>query len=133
MFRNTVPRMLILDVFRESTVRHLTADDVYRMLVERQQPVGMATVYKVLSQFEQAGILQRNDLGQGRSVFELPMEGEEEHGHLVCSNGEVSEFTLPGLKEELSRLANAHGWRLTGYVITAYAAPAFNNNDNDTH
>ena len=133
MLRNTVPRMLVLDVFRQSEVRHLTADDVYRMLVEREQTVSMATVYKVLSQFEQAGILQRSDLGHGRSVFELPTEGQEEHGHLVCSNGEVTEFTLPGLKEQLDQLAQSQGWKLSGYVITAFATPVIRGNDNDTH
>ncbi len=125
MLRNTVPRMLVLDVFRQSEVRHLSADEVYRLLVERHQPLSMATVYKVLAQFEQAGILQRSDLGQARYVFELPVDGAVEHGHLVCSNGEVTEFSLPdALKDELTQLANQKGWVLTGFVITAYARPA---------
>jgi Fur family ferric uptake transcriptional regulator len=124
MLRRTPPRLQVLDVFKTSPVRHLTADEVYRQLLERQQPLGLATVYKVLAQFEQAGILQRSDLGHGRHVFELPLEGVTEHGHLVCSNGQVAEFALPhALKDELVQLAEQQGWDLTGFAITAYARP----------
>ena len=124
MLRRSPPRLQILDVFRNSPVRHLTADEVYRLLIIKRQPLSMATAYKVLAQFEQAGILQRSDLGQGRHVYELPLEGATDHGHLVCSNGQVTEFPLPEpFKEELSRLAEAQGWTITGLAITAYARP----------
>ena len=127
MLRRTLPRLQVLDVFKASLVRHLSADDVYRLLLEKQQPLSLATVYKVLAQFEQAGILQRSDLGQGRHVFELPLEGDTEHGHLVCSNGQVTEFPLSdAFKEELTQLAHQQGWALTGFAITAYARPLQN-------
>ncbi|MFY7942256.1 MAG: ferric iron uptake transcriptional regulator, partial [Burkholderiaceae bacterium] len=87
----TLPRIKILEVFQRSTQRHLTAEDVYKILLTEGADVGLATVYRVLMQFEQAGLLSRNHFEAGKAVFELN-EGQH-HDHLVClSCGRVEEF-----------------------------------------
>ena len=87
----TLPRIKILEVFQTSSVRHLTAEDVYKQLLAEHSDIGLATVYRVLMQFEQAGILSRNHFESGKSVFELD-EGQH-HDHLVCLDcGRVEEF-----------------------------------------
>jgi len=87
----TLPRIKILDIFQKSTQRHLTAEDVYKLLLAEGADIGLATVYRVLMQFEQAGLLSRNHFEAGKAVFELN-EGKH-HDHLVCLDcGRVEEF-----------------------------------------
>ena len=87
----TAPRLKILDLFQSSKIRHLSAEDVYRMLIAEDLDIGLATVYRVLTQFEHAGLLQRHHFESGKAVFELN-EGEH-HDHLVCLQcGRVEEF-----------------------------------------
>ncbi|MCO2667353.1 transcriptional repressor, partial [Pseudomonas aeruginosa] len=87
----TLPRLKILEIFQQSPVRHLTAEDVYRNLLNEQLDIGLATVYRVLTQFEQAGLLSRSNFESGKAVFELN-EGSH-HDHLVCLDcGRVEEF-----------------------------------------
>ena len=90
----TLPRLKILEIFQHSTVRHLTAEDVYRSLLNEELDIGLATVYRVLTQFEQAGLLTRSNFESGKAVFELN-EGSH-HDHLVCSEcGKVTLLDIP--------------------------------------
>ena len=87
----TIPRLKILEIFQRSGQRHLTAEDVFRVLLLERSDVGLATVYRVLTQFEQAGILSRSHFESGKAVYELN-EGQH-HDHLVCLDcGKVEEF-----------------------------------------
>lgn len=89
--RTTVPRLKILDVFGKSKTRHLSAEDVYRCLLEDDEDIGLATVYRVLTQFEVAGLLKKNMFGENKAVFEL--DSGEHHDHMVCLKcGRVEEF-----------------------------------------
>ena len=83
----TLPRMKVLDLFQNSKVRHMTAEDVYRLLMDEGLDVGLATIYRVLTQFEQAGLLKRHHFEGGKSIFELN-EGDK-HDHIVCVNTEI--------------------------------------------
>src|SRR5664279_4571841 len=87
----TLPRLKILEIFQSSDQRHMSAEDVYRQLLGEHVDIGLATVYRVLTQFEQAGLLARNHFDSGKAVFELN-EGRH-HDHLVCLQcGRVEEF-----------------------------------------
>lgn len=120
----TLPRLKILELFRQSPQRHLAAEDVYRLLVAEQADLGLATVYRVLSQFEQTGLLTKSQLGNGRAVFELN-DGQQHHGHLVCTvSGEVHEFFDPEIEARLRAIAAERGLVLADYVVTAFGAPA---------
>lgn len=122
--KSTLPRLRVMDVFVHSSLRHLSAEDVYTQLRVQGEALGLSTVYKVLSQFEQTGVLRRNELGQGRMVYELNDDDAPHHGHLVCTHtGRVIEFEVPDLHRHLHQLAQAHGLVLTHCVVTAYAQP----------
>ena len=93
----TVPRLKILEVFQRGKQRHMTAEDVFRVLLEERSDVGLATVYRVLTQFEQASILTRSNFESGKAVYELN-EGQH-HDHLVCLDcGALRSFMTPRLK-----------------------------------
>ena len=93
----TLPRIKILEVFQKTALRHMTAEDVYRALLAEDADIGLATVYRVLMQFEQAGLLTRSNFESGKSVFELN-QGQH-HDHLVClSCGRVEEFYDPAIE-----------------------------------
>jgi Fur family ferric uptake transcriptional regulator len=95
----TFPRLKILDIFRKSDERHLSAEDVYRFLIAENIDIGLATVYRVLTQFEQAGILSRSQFDGGKSIFEL--NDGDHHDHLICTHcGSVTEFN----DEEIEKL-----------------------------
>jgi len=119
----TLPRLQVLEVFRTSHERHLAAEDVYRHLTARHIDLGLATVYRVLAQFEQTGLLKKSMLGHQKAVYELN-DGEEHHGHLVCTvTGQVREFHDPVIQERLTAIAAEQGFDLSTYVVTAYGAP----------
>ena len=119
----TLPRLKVLEVFRASPERHLAAEDVYRYLLEHNADLGLATVYRVLAQFEQTGLLKKSMLGHQKAVYELN-DGEEHHGHLVCTvTGQVREFHDPVIQERLTAIAAEQGFDLSTYVVTAYGAP----------
>ena len=87
----TGPRMKILEVFQNAQERHMSAEDVYRILIQQGSDIGLATVYRVLSQFEQAGLLRRNSFATDKAIYELD-EGMH-HDHLICLDcGRVEEF-----------------------------------------
>jgi Fur family transcriptional regulator, ferric uptake regulator len=116
----TLPRLKILEVFQQGTQRHMTAEDVYRVLLDDRADVGLATVYRVLTQFEQAGILNRNHFEQGKAVFELN-EGEH-HDHLVCLDcGKVEEFYDAEIEKRQHTVAKAKGFEIADHALSLYA------------
>jgi len=116
----TLPRIKILGVFQASTVRHLTAEDVYKVLLAEDSDIGLATVYRVLMQFEQAGILTRSHFESGKSVFELD-EGQH-HDHLVCLDcGRVEEFFDAEIEARQREVAQRRGFALQEHALSLYA------------
>ena len=116
----TLPRIKILEVFQKAPQRHLTAEDVYRLLLAEQADVGLATVYRVLMQFEQAGLLLRSHFEGGKSVFEL--NAGEHHDHLVCLTcGQVEEFYDPEIEQRQRAVARERGFELQDHALALYA------------
>ncbi|MGH1357425.1 MAG: ferric iron uptake transcriptional regulator [Burkholderiaceae bacterium] len=115
----TLPRLKILEVFESSKERHLTAEDVFKLLLDQEQDIGLATVYRVLTQFEQAGLLKRSTFEGGKAIFELD-EGDH-HDHLVCLQcGKVEEFFDAAIEERQKKIAKSHGFELTDHVLALY-------------
>ena len=116
----TLPRRKILELFESSKVRHLSAEDVYRTLIAEGIDVGLATVYRVLTQFEQAGLLSRQHFETGKAVFELNQGGH--HDHLVCLQcGRVEEFYDPEIEKRQGAVACERGFELRGHSLALYA------------
>lgn len=116
----TLPRLRVLEVFERSKERHLSAEDVFKALLAEGSDVGLATVYRVLMQFEQAGILARNHFEAGKAVFELN-EGKH-HDHLVCLDcGRVEEFYDAEIEKRQSAVARARGFELQDHALALYA------------
>lgn len=112
----TLPRMKVLDLFQGSKVRHMTAEDVYRLLMDDGLDVGLATIYRVLTQFEQAGLLKRHHFEGGKSIFELN-EGDK-HDHIVCVNtGKVVEFHDAQIEKLIAKIVKDHGFELVDHVL----------------
>ena len=115
----TLPRLKIINLFEQSRVRHLSAEDVYRQLIAEGLDVGLATVYRVLTQFEQAGLLVRHHFESGKAVFELN-EGRH-HDHLVCLQcGRVEEFYDPEIEKRQQKIARDHGFELQDHALALY-------------
>ncbi|MEW6099799.1 MAG: ferric iron uptake transcriptional regulator [Pseudomonadota bacterium] len=115
----TLPRMKILEVFQKGRQRHMTAEDVYKALLAEGADIGLATVYRVLMQFEQAGILSRNHFEAGKAVFELN-EGKH-HDHLVCVMcGRVEEFYDPEIERRQQEIARERGYELQDHALALY-------------
>jgi Fur family ferric uptake transcriptional regulator len=116
----TLPRIKILEVFQTSSVRHMTAEDVYKTLLADDSDIGLATVYRVLMQFEQAGLLSRSHFESGKAVFELN-EGQH-HDHLVCMDcGRVEEFFDDQIETRQRAVAKERGFRLQEHALSLYA------------
>jgi Fur family ferric uptake transcriptional regulator len=116
----TIPRLKILEVFQRSSQRHMSAEDVFRVLLLENSDVGLATVYRVLTQFEQASILSRSQFEGGKSVYELN-EGQH-HDHLVCLDcGKVEEFYDPEIENRQQAVAQAKGFTITDHALSLYA------------
>jgi len=117
----TLPRIKILEIFQKTTQRHMTAEDVYKALLTEDADIGLATVYRVLTQFEQAGLLSRNHFESGKSVFELN-EGAH-HDHLVCLTcGRVEEFFDPEIEARQHAIALQRGFELQEHSLALYAS-----------
>jgi Fur family transcriptional regulator, ferric uptake regulator len=117
----TLPRIKILEIFQKTALRHMTAEDVYKALLSEGADIGLATVYRVLMQFEQAGLLTRSHFESGKSVFELN-EGQH-HDHLVCLTcGRVEEFYDPQIEQRQRSVAQARGFELHDHALSLYAA-----------
>ena len=116
----TLPRRKILELFEASKVRHLSAEDVYKALIAESIDVGLATVYRVLTQFEQAGLLARQHFETGKAVFELNRGGH--HDHLVCLQcSRVEEFFDADIERRQTEVARLRGFRLHGHSLALYA------------
>jgi Fur family ferric uptake transcriptional regulator len=115
----TVPRLKIINLFEASKVRHLTAEDVYKKLLVEGLDIGLATVYRVLTQFEQAGLLVRHHFESGKAVFELN-EGRH-HDHLVCIQcGHVEEFYDAGIEKRQIAVARERGFEIAEHALYLY-------------
>jgi Fur family transcriptional regulator, ferric uptake regulator len=116
----TYPRLRILELFQSAHTRHLTAEDVYRLLISEGMDIGLATVYRVLTQFEQAGLLERHHFETGKAIFELN-EGQH-HDHLVCVNcGHVEEFFDPFIEQRQTEVAKDRGFSVKAHALYLYA------------
>jgi len=116
----TLPRLKILEVFQRSKQRHMTAEDVYKLLLAEDADIGLATVYRVLMQFEQAGLLSRSHFESGKSVFELN-EGKH-HDHLLCLTcGRVEEFYDADIETRQRAIAEQRGFALQEHALSLYA------------
>ncbi len=116
----TLPRLKILEIFQQGGLRHMTAEDVFRVLLEDRSDIGLATVYRVLTQFEQAGILIRSHFESGKAVYELN-EGQH-HDHLVCLDcGKVEEFYDAEIEKRQNDVATAKGFTIADHALSLYA------------
>lgn len=117
--KTTLPRLKILSILEHPETRHMTAEDVYKSLLESGEEIGLATVYRVLTQFENAGLVIRHNFEGGRSVFELNDEGH--HDHLVCVEcGEVFEFYDKAIEERQRKVAEEAGFVLDNHSLYMY-------------
>jgi Fur family transcriptional regulator, ferric uptake regulator len=116
----TLPRLRILNLFENASVRHMSADDIYRLLMQEGLDIGLATVYRVLTQFEQAGLLIRHHFESGKAVFELNQGGH--HDHLVCLQcGRVEEFYDAEIEKRQERIAHERGFSIHEHSLSLYA------------
>lgn len=116
----TLPRLRILELFEKSEVRHLSAEDVYKILLKEGTDSGLATVYRVLTQFEQAGLLVRHHFESGKAVYELNQGGH--HDHLVCLQcGRVEEFYDADIEKRQTKVAEQRGFRIHDHSLHIYA------------
>lgn len=116
----TLPRLKIINLFESSKVRHLTAEDVYKLLLNEGLDIGLATVYRVLTQFEQAGLLVRHHFESGKAVFELNQGSH--HDHLVCIQcGRVEEFYDAEIEKRQTRIARDRGFEISEHALYLYA------------
>jgi len=115
----TLPRLKILEIFQTGAQRHMTAEDVFRVLLDERSDIGLATVYRVLTQFEQAGILIRSNFESGKAVYELN-EGQH-HDHLVCTScGKVEEFYDAEIEKRQNLIAKDKGWVIHDHSMALY-------------
>ena len=115
----TLPRLKILEILENANNRHLSAEDIYKDLLDSGEEIGLATVYRVLTQFEGAGLVTRHNFETGHSVFELA-KGEH-HDHMVCmESGEVIEFVDPVIEKRQHQLAEEHGYELVDHSLVLY-------------
>ena len=116
----TLPRLKILELFQRADVRHMSAEDVYKALLQEDMDIGLATVYRVLTQFEQAGLLARHHFETGKAVFELNQGGH--HDHLVCIQcGRVEEFYDAAIEQRQIKVAEERGFKIHDHSLQIYA------------
>ena len=115
----TLPRLKILSILENSEQKHLSAEDVYKLLLEAGEDVGLATVYRVLTQFESAGLVARHNFEDGHAVFEL--NSDDHHDHMVCvDSGDVIEFVNKQIEELQHQIADEHGFELIDHNLVLY-------------
>ncbi|MGK2915330.1 MAG: ferric iron uptake transcriptional regulator [Porticoccaceae bacterium] len=118
----THPRMLILKVLEDTKQRHMSAEDVYRSLMETGQDVGIATIYRVLTQFESAGLVKKLNFDHGPAVYEIAIGGH--HDHMVCmETGRVIEFQSKEIEALQIKIAHKHGYELVCHSLVLYVRP----------
>ncbi|MFO6418748.1 ferric iron uptake transcriptional regulator [Hylemonella sp. W303a] len=115
----TLPRLKVLEIFQKGKQRHMSAEDVFRVLLDEHSDVGLATVYRVLTQFEQAGILIRSNFEGGKAIYELN-EGHH-HDHFICTKcGKVEEFYDEQIESRQKAIAKDKGWLLQEHTMSLY-------------
>ena len=115
----TLPRVKILQILASSEVHHVSAEDVYKLLLGNSEEIGLATVYRVLTQFEQAGLVIRHNFEGGRAVFEL--DDREHHDHLVCTGcGRIQEFHDLVIENHQTKIAVKYGFTITDHALAIY-------------
>lgn len=126
----TLPRLKILEIFTKSEQRHMSAEDMYKELLDSGEDIGLATVYRVLTQFESAGLVTRHNFEGGHSVFEL--DDGEHHDHMVCvESGEVIEFSNEEIERLQYKMAEEHGYELIDHNLVLYVRPKKDGADGD--
>ena len=112
----TLPRMKILEILEQSTQQHLSAEDIYRVLLESDEEIGLATIYRVLTQFEGAGLVIRHHFEGGQAVFEL--DRGKHHDHLICIKcGKIVEFVNASIEEQQRKIAQDAGFTITDHSL----------------
>jgi len=126
----TLPRLKILEIFENSKLRHMSAEDMYKELLDSSEDIGLATVYRVLTQFEAAGLVTRHNFEGGHSVFEL--DDGEHHDHMVCvESGEVIEFFSEEIEVLQRAMAKEHGFELLDHNLVLYVRPLPDSSDDE--
>lgn len=115
----TLPRLKILELLESSFVRHMSAEDIYKELLKQDEDIGLATVYRVLTQFEQAGLVKRHNFEDGHAVFEI--ERGDHHDHMVdVDSGKVIEFVNEEIETLQHQIAEKHGYDIVGHSLVLY-------------
>ena len=126
----TLPRLKILEIFEGAEQRHLSAEDIYKELLDAGEDIGLATVYRVLTQFEAAGLVTRHTFEGGHSVFEL--DDGEHHDHMVCvESGDVVEFFNEDIERLQREMARKHGYELLDHNLVLYVRPLADSDKDD--
>ena len=121
----TLPRVKILEILENRKGRHMTAEDIYKALLESGDDIGLATVYRVLTQFEVAGLVIKHNFEGGQSVYELNRGAH--HDHMVClETGQVIEFFSPEIEKLQHEIVESHGYDLDDHSLVLYARPKKN-------
>ena len=118
----THPRKRILEILENERDRHLTADDIYRCLMEAREEIGLATVYRVLNQFETAGLVEKHNFESGQAYYEL--DSGVHHDHMVCvETGKVVEFISEEIEAAQKKIAAKHGYEIEDHSLVIYVRP----------
>ena len=118
----THPRKQILEILEDQQHRHVTADDIYRSLVVAKEDIGLATVYRVLNQFEAAGLVEKHNFESGQAYYEL--DSGEHHDHMVCvETGKVTEFVNAEIEAAQKKIAEAHNYDIEDHSLVIYVRP----------
>ncbi len=118
----TLPRLRILEILENADERHMSAEDVYKALIDAGEDVGLATIYRVLTQFESAGLVQRHNFDSGHAVFE--MNKDDHHDHMVrIDTGEVIEFYDEAIERRQREIVAEHGFDLEDHSLVLYVRP----------
>ena len=121
----TLPRIRILEVLEQHKDDHLSAEDIYKELIKAGEDVGLATVYRVLTQFESAGMIMRHNFEEGRAIYEIMPD--DHHDHMVClESGKVIEFHDEMIEKRQEEIAKAHGYELVDHSMDLYVKPKKN-------
>ena len=118
----THPRKRILDILETQRNKHLTADDIYRCLIDANEDIGLATVYRVLNQFESAGLVEKHNFESGQAYYEI--DSGEHHDHMVCvETGKVIEFVSAEIEAAQKKIAEEHGYEIEDHSLVIYVRP----------
>ncbi len=118
----THPRKRILEILEDQQNKHVTADDIYRILVDAKEDIGLATVYRVLNQFESAGLVAKHNFESGQANYEL--DSGTHHDHMVCvASGKVIEFVSTEIEAAQKKIADAHGYDIEDHSLVIYVRP----------